>query len=400
MLFCTLPEIGDPGLLKFLNNRGFLLELDEEKSPETFRFCASIFPKVKQMVAALDHLMIHRNRIRPIHLGLTECRLTGAFSRVAFKPMEYDFIGIDHGTIANAVELFNRILAHPENLPTIGDPLKEEAPLPVEHTVSALRDKAYRKWVKPKCPVRRYFAQSLIYIGLELIILHELAHHANGHIDYLNEIGKSPVIDQPYSWNDSERILRQTLEMDADATSVKWALQINAAKLLGLDTSPCADSDQRVARGLCYGTIPRIVSSILYAGYALLRANSKPWDSAYTENDNLHPPSSTRLKFLADGLHENIRNTRGIGYTVEQYRSNQASVVAEIETAFSRIGGGPVNLEIFDSVFNSPKSEEYFFDLERKWAEIKPNLERHMKVGMLSPVDWGRIPPVNTRRRV
>jgi hypothetical protein len=396
MLFCTLPEIVDPGLSTIINNRGFLLELDEENSPETFRFCVNILSKAKEMIAALDHQMIHRNRVRPIHFGLTECRLTGAFSRVAFKPMEYDFIGIDHGTIANAVELFNRILAHPDNLPTVGDPSKEEVPPPVGHTACALMDKAHRKWVTPKCPVRRYFAQSLTYIGFELVILHELAHHANGHIDYLNEIGKSPVIDQPYSWNDSERILRQTLEMDADATSIKWALQISAGKRLGLDTVPCADSDQRIARGLAYGTLPGAVSSILFAGYALLRANSKPWDGAYTENNKLHPPSSMRLKFLADGLHENIRNIPGIGYTLEEYRKHQAWVFSEIESAFARIDGGPVNLEIFDSVFKNPKAEEYFLDLERKWGEIKPDLERYMKVGMLSPVDWGRIPPRDT----
>ena len=102
-------------------------------------------------------------------------------------------------------------MAHPGNMPSIGDPVKEKDSVPGASGLyaSTLEQDWWRKSVQPHCPIRRHFAHLLTLMCLDLIVLHEYAHLTNGHVDYLDQV---PDKDEPRR--------RQALEINADATSV------------------------------------------------------------------------------------------------------------------------------------------------------------------------------------
>jgi hypothetical protein len=318
--------------------------------------------------------------------------MAGAFSRVASKPAAYDFIGIHHGTIGDSVDLFNRMLAHPENFSQIGDAAMEVAPPAIKRDQSALMDRWFIKSVTPLCPIRRAFARSLTYISLETVIFHELAHHANGHVDFLNATHNPSITNQPYRWNEGDYILRQTLEMDADATAAFWTLGWNENKRLSMPFVRSQDDSVNQARRWAYGSRQNYATSILLAGYATLRNYSEPWNASLQANE-YHPTPAMRQKFLVDAMRAIIRQTAVSGYSEDQFVADAGAVFRAVEQAYARIKGEPVNLDAYKSVFETPESSSYFFKLEHRWARIRPELEKYMKVAQLSPVRWDLMPP-------
>jgi hypothetical protein len=313
--------------------------------------------------------------------GLVEWRLPSAFSSRAEIPAPFEFIGISHGTIAVAMDRFNRILAHPENFLQVGDPTREVAPPAIQLADMPLMNLDWWRWATPNCPIRRYFADLLAMTYVEIVALHEYSHLVNGHVGLLNERG-SP----------REPLLLQTLEMDADSTAALYAIEMGRLKQIvwhGVQNS--ANADFRAAWQIAFSTPRRCFITLLIAGYTFLRTFDKSWDLP-AQADGTHPQHAIRMRMLADCLQENLRNRPVPGYSTEQFVIDAGNVFGTTDLAIARMTGSEPNREVWESAFVGRAAAEYFYRLERKWAEVRLELDRHAKVTLLSPVDWSRLP--------
>jgi hypothetical protein len=145
--------------------------------------------------------------------------------------------------------IFDRMLADPRILPLIGDPSVEDARLPL---IPALGGDYIRSvesvpaFSPPRDPVRYNYARKLGELAFDFMVTHEFAHIANGHVDhhcatqgagFIDELGVS--VSSSGTANPAEAaLIRQTEEMDADATAVRISLGSEWGKIVGDNPRP------------------------------------------------------------------------------------------------------------------------------------------------------------------
>jgi hypothetical protein len=303
-----------------------------------------------------------------------------AFSRTVGNPVRDEFIGLSKGAVAAANDHLNRILAHPDNMPSVGDPAKEKDSAPGASGLyaSTLEEDWWRKFVEPQCPIRRHYARMLTLMCLDLMVLHEYAHLTNGHVDYLNQV---PDPDEPRR--------RQALEINADATSVLNVLASTCVQHVQLRNGPAwPDAAHQAAREIMFGTFQNCFRSILISGYVFLRAFNKYWDEP-SQIKLSHPGEAIRMKLLSDCLGQHIRTVPLFpGYTEQEYYDDSGRVYSWAEDAMARIDGKGRDLAMWKSAFQSDAANNYITDLGAKWDEVGPQLEPYMKVDRFIPVEW------------
>jgi hypothetical protein len=163
----------------------------------------------------------------PIEFGLIK---NGSFNAFATVHKGTDFVGLHLGLVFILNDLFLRIMAHPDVLPSIGKSFLEKAP-PISDGVSPQVDLSKARFfdvqrIVPNDPIRADYAAKLAFIARVFIIEHEFCHIFNGHVNWLfdrhkfiamSEIGASLIPGL------SDLDL-QTLEMDADCYAATHTL--------------------------------------------------------------------------------------------------------------------------------------------------------------------------------
>lgn len=380
---------GDRGMTRFFSlpeqvripaEHGWILEMEREENPQLYDVCREVFDRIPHLVKEFEEGLPRKDRIRPVQWTLATLQTPGAFSTTVGKPVRYELICLSKGAIAAANDHFNRIMAHPDNMPSIGDPVKEKDSVPGASGLyaSTLEQDWWRKSVQPHCPIRRHFAHLLTLMCLDLIVLHEYAHLTNGHVDYLDQV---PDKDEPRR--------RQALEINADATSVLNILASTCAQHVLLRNGPAwPDANQQAAREIVFGTFQNCFRSILLSGYVFLRAFNRSWDEP-SQIKLSHPGEAIRMKLLSDCLGQYIRNVPAFpGYTEQEYYDDAGRVYSWAEDAMARIDGKGRDLAMWKSAFQSEAANKYIEDLGAKWAEVGPQLEPFMKVDRFISVDW------------
>jgi hypothetical protein len=122
-------------------------------------------------------------------------------ARVA-QPSDKGYVMISAGTILLLVDLFYRILAHPQSYPNIGNPAAESIQPFHQHGVE--RDfvvMAHARGygidgVRPRDDERARQAGLLAISAFQFLLLHELAHVEMGHLGYRASKKGMPLISE------------------------------------------------------------------------------------------------------------------------------------------------------------------------------------------------------------
>jgi hypothetical protein len=168
-------------------------------------------------------MRIGNPKLPSIHLDFANADEPNAF---AFLHKGQRFIGVTAGAAIGMTMLFKRMLSDRRILTHVGNPQEEvEHPPLARPMLSSLLQDLHKNGALPVPKGdRQEFWEFLAQTAFMFLILHELTHIRNGHVDYLTA-GGSPFLSElgGGSVNPDESIRRQALEVDADVGAAGFA---------------------------------------------------------------------------------------------------------------------------------------------------------------------------------
>lgn len=137
------------------------------------------------------------------------------------------YIGINCGIVYLLERLFNTILSNPLIFPNIGEGSKEAGTHIIDKSLytsvkNFIDNSIPLDYDKPKDELRRALAEYLSLLALGYLVMHELVHIINGHVDYMRATkGLRVFQENSFSYKTpEENLLSQTLEFDADSVAM------------------------------------------------------------------------------------------------------------------------------------------------------------------------------------
>lgn len=131
--------------------------------------------------------------------------------------------------------------------------------------------------------------------------------------------------------------------------------------------------------------------SILFAGYVSFRITAGCWDPE-AQRGKTHPSDAIRMKGLCGSMTEGLRNNPWLGYAPEAFWSDAMRIVGAAEGAIAGAECREPEFDVADSVFRVPASADYFYERERLWGQIRPELARYARMPLAPPPDPVRVP--------
>ena len=211
------------------------MSINEELFEEYLqKYCNGKLSKVNERIANLDIIKMalkagadiierirhsYGSRLPVPHIGLVD---ENGLNACAFIYKDRDFIGINAGTILILFDVFCRILSHPKLFLNVGDATKEIEPEQFYDRATDFRNLDQNDTVVPKDPVRLRHAFESALCAIEFLVTHEYGHLIHGHCHLNNEFtGQTNLFELESSVSSANQsiggLIRQTLEMDADA---------------------------------------------------------------------------------------------------------------------------------------------------------------------------------------
>lgn len=327
---------------------------------------------------------LYKDRPRKITYGFLNRFDLNAF---AYATPVFDFIGINAGVIFTVLNVFYRILSHPNNFPEVGNASLEIAP--EDEFLMADFLESGGKILLPKCPVRASFASILAQTVMDFLFFHEVTHLRNGHLefsrDYLNVICWTEINNE-FQNSDFKRF-RQTLEMDADCGAIQ--LTLNEAFFLKQslkNSSHKMNQNQLDAMNAAYENQKRATQMVLYSTYIFFRLfDSGEWNYS-AQTSETHPHPTVRMCWLGPTLYEIFLHTPTLGYDAMESVEDGTQTILAAEEAFANIRGHALDMRGLISVFSGfpGRSEDYLNELKETWRAIKPTLEKFKRGGKLA----------------
>ena len=222
------------------------------------------------------------DRLPPIHFDFIH---NAAINAVAFRADGRYFIGINTGTLFMLRMVIGRMLADPRAFPSIGDPSEEVGDLKPMQDYRPNADAILRtnRLLKPRNAIRRAYADALEEQALMFFIGHEIAHISRGHVDYLLETRRTPQLSEFGAKDETLRLERQSLELDADRCSVQsrigslWVTQ-QQPNYTGPPWAPGDNGPRHLMRlwSVALSILFQLFGDVRFSGSELSEANYPP----------------------------------------------------------------------------------------------------------------------------
>jgi hypothetical protein len=231
-------------------------------------------------------------------------------------------------------QLFKRMLADRRVLPHVGNPQEEEyehPPLARPVLQSLLADFQKNGVPPPPKGDRQQFFLFLSQMSFAFLMLHELTHIRNGHVDFLEarrlpflqELGGTPLARD-------EAPLYQALEVDADIGACGFAFDLVSDMKRSDETAVCPPLQTYESR----------LSVLSMAIFSFFRGfTDKPLDGADLLG-NAHPPDRFRYAAFMGAIPSGIKNRPEI--TLEQAHRAVGRGLRLTEEAFHVLTGEPI----------------------------------------------------------
>jgi hypothetical protein len=145
------------------------------------------------------------------------------------------WIAFPFGTLSLLYDLFFRMLGTDAVFPEFGKadpdgvPKYDWVPTDAAELIAEAGNPIGVNYIPPDRK-RRALAEYLVVIVSDILFAHEYQHIDGGHLHFLNGSPLSSIVefgDGPKTYE--EALVRQALEVDADAASVRWSLKITMA---------------------------------------------------------------------------------------------------------------------------------------------------------------------------
>lgn len=337
--------------------------------------------------------VLYSERPRDISFGLLLGTEFNAFAYASPEDAEtpFDFVGMNWGLIFTFHNIFVRILAHPDNFPSVGaSSLETPTPKTFPYLYSDLAGSFANEEMNdcaPRCPVRSAFAHLLSQVALDFVFFHEITHLRNGHLEYISRnLGMQYWAEASGSDSiASNQLIRQTLEWDADCGAILHTLNraLEYRLLWGAAPRQCAPEVAAVMDA-AFGSNKLAVATVHFVAYVVWRIFDVEW--AWHLQDNVsHPLPAYRLATVVFMLHEISRSRPIDDYSEHEFMSDSVRIVRQAEEACAKLTGAEPDFGMLLSVAGTPQQEDYITALEDCWREIRPTLEEYKRGGKLAP---------------
>lgn len=338
-LFCS-----DPAVLR----RGGVVPKDAGP-------CRQGFDQLVQRAYQIVGRFTTQDRIDRLYIDFVGRKNPGAF---AFSRSGFDFLAIHSGYV-EMMWLYNVLMSSPTTLPRIGN-----SALEVAHTRLDLmnpRSAPKSTFRRPFEPIRAAYAEHLCMYAFDFLIAHELAHLLHGHLTFIE--AKRPL----------DPLISHALENDADHFAVNTIL----SEAVGFVQQPDLAADlasiyQHPVRGMF---VPMFAVAVLYRLQWLDDMVFWHLDKPEISHPS-HPPMQIRSLSLFSAA--NLRIRTDIFLPVIRRSANRITTMAGLhaEFALQKVRMKPIAVPDGFRAVGNPKSYEYMDRVNRRWEEIRPELQR------------------------
>ncbi len=298
---------------------------------------------------------VHPN-LPPIHLDFIESDQPNAF---AFLHKGQRFIGVTTGAGIGMTQLFKRMLTDRRVLTHVPNPDggTEHPPLARPVLESLLREFQKNGVPEPPTGDRQSFWLFLSQMSFSFMVLHELVHIRNGHVDYLASRG-TPFL-QELGWGSLTReevILRQALEVDADIGAAAFAFDSMSGVALSDGSAVCP----------ALQTYEHRLSALSMAIFSFFRGFA---DAPLAGEDLLasnHPPHRFRYLVFLGAIPDGVKNRPEI--TLDQANRAVARGSRMTEEAFQVLTGQPISHHPYtEAAIGGPDGFKHFQLIRKCW---------------------------------
>jgi hypothetical protein len=309
-----------------------------------------------------------------IYLDLLDNPTVNAYANI----QTYDFIAINRGSVDTFLGVFGQLLSHPSSWSRVGDAKLEQEGRAVGPNFFHPGPHTELGHIVPLCAQRQHFTVNLTTLAFHFLVMHEIGHVRNGHLDMLQNLGVQGLAEITSARMESpiDPLLRQALEIDADAyaasRSIEYAIQrtcIDPGALV-----PAAE-----AFGHAYGDDERALRTLAYAIYVLFRIfvhGDPALDNFVTSR---HPPSWIRLRCIFDNFCSVVGELTGRRVSQETFCDYVFESIVDAEESIARISRRSVDLSWAMAAFDPDNSHVaatgYLGRVSDEWGAIHRELE-------------------------
>lgn len=286
-----------------------------------------------------------------------------------------DFIGIFKGVNELLRSLFYMLLSQQDTFLEVGNPALETPPAPWSELP---RDTAYMGTPldPPQDEERRYFAERLTQFAYEFLIAHEMAHVRHGHTRLNIASPNMEVIEiddtSLAGVSEAEGILKQTLEMDADAF----------ATAQGMDNIlHWSEQDNRL--GELLRNKDKAMEYWLWSVYSLFRLFAPTPINLNQLSTATHPPARVRQMWMIQTALTRCKYG-ACPYDYVRFCEIAFRVAPLLDNYLARIAPSDPDKNTLLTA-QDPTVDEHLARLHTKWCELRPLLEPICYVTNLTP---------------
>lgn len=379
---------------------------DEEKFEHFFRVYLplsgrfEVDPRLVGYKQVFDYYKLHANNIissianypellqAPPKIYLDYTGHPGMNACAAKYPDGTYAVAINSGVIFILFDLFHRIMSDPLEFSDVGDPTMETSSdfkLSRYHfDFTALLDEYKGRGLEykspiPKDPIRKRFAKLMLDFAMDYLILHEINHILNGHVDYVGSVNDNMTleeVEQVYFLKFS--ILdKQTLEMDADCLAVTKGF----AHIVDRFQHPEKVNEEL---RLFYTDFPRLCYYWSYAVTSLtkLMTNHSKYGPDYDMPGTSHPHPIIRHLQLISTL-DRYLEVYHPQYMSDQVRHETAKTISGVELTYRNLTTTKVEGKYIAEMVNLGR--EFNKMILPNWNLIRPKLLEYTYIKLVPP---------------
>ncbi|MES2792854.1 MAG: hypothetical protein V4719_24795 [Planctomycetota bacterium] len=259
-----------------------------------------------------------------------------AFNAFAFKHRDRYFIAFNDGLPVILTTVIYRMLADGRLFPQVGDSAAEATGLPLFRQLRPNAAQLFyaNPWaIVPKDRQRQIYAIHLCHLVFDFLSAHEIAHIANGHVDYkaaergipyVGEVGWLP--DTPEGNLES-----QAMELDADSTAARVLVQTVKGLVSSRDR-------MRPEIAALYKEPAGAMFDVSVAVSVVFRLFQDSRMDGVDVSGVSHPPTRWRQMQILNMMGNYVAQGWG-GGLVEQVCAALTKAIADVEEAFELITG-------------------------------------------------------------
>lgn len=302
----------------------------------------------------------------------------------------FDFIGITAGAVFTVMDIFFRMLSHPDIFPEIGNASLEVPSRCWIKSISTQPKSDGRKDCLPLDEIRQHYAYYLALMALDFLFYHELSHLRYGHLEW--------KADQKHSRNpgasagDNYAILHQTLEWDADCQATVHTMTeatFFASQYIEFELPEYYYRNQNLitASNAIFGMPRNISRSLMFSIYTIFRIyNRHEWSNSDLCS-KLYPPTLFRQLWVSFSLQTYYKEwPKEFGLTENEFLEISPEEIIAVEEAFGCLLNSPPDGRGITSVIRSDglkANTDHLDRLNAEWKKLRPLLIKNKRGGNL-----------------